>query len=417
MTDSGDLFSPETQAEKDLLDYFKLVPIKEIERLLDGFHHIGPKGYGTPALLARILKVKEKISSDRELALALQKHRLYRKAIGVEPGNIPAHNTFNTLRRRLGEQGFVRFHIIMIHKAHRMGLLDPPLPRLPKNRRPGIILIADSTFLKTAGSTKGEKNEYGQWLFKDPTAAFGRPHHKHKFPVGHKAHSLITLTGVPLVSIVSPANESDTDHIFALVGTARTRYPQFKFAYVILDRGYDAEQIHKGLYQEFGLIPIIIRKKMEFPKGFDEKGHPPCPGGYPMKRKNIDYKRRRTKFACFKICLDDDQLRLFGRCPHLNSPTDQGFVRYTYFKQGYRKFGPAQPDTRIYQALKPLRTGIERCYALVKENRYRMEMFNTYTGSDNVLIHVIEHDLTLTLDILFEYKKSGKLSPVLNLNY
>ena len=44
-----------------------------------------------------------------------------------------------------------------------------------------------------------------------------------------------------------------------------------------------------------------------------------------------------------------------------------------------------------------------------------METSNSYTGLDNVTIHVIEHDIVLTQDIIFDYLKSGKLSPVLKL--
>jgi hypothetical protein len=38
-------------------------------------------------------------------------------------------------------------------------------------------------------------------------------------------------------------------------------------------------------------------------------------------------------------------------------------------------------------------------------------------GSDNVLMHVIEHDIALTLDIIFMYKKDGTISPLLELSY
>jgi len=56
---------------------------------------------------------------------------------------------------------------------------------------------------------------------------------------------------------------------------------------------------------------------------------------------------------------------------------------------------------------------IERNYGLVKENRYRMEWTNTYMGIDNVTMHVIEHDIVLALDVMFDYKKKGKLSPLI----
>lgn len=46
-----------------------------------------------------------------------------------------------------------------------------------------------------------------------------------------------------------------------------------------------------------------------------------------------------------------------------------------------------------------------------------MEKSNRYKGIENVTIHVIEHDIVLTQDIIFDYLKSGKISPVLNLNY
>ena len=44
-----------------------------------------------------------------------------------------------------------------------------------------------------------------------------------------------------------------------------------------------------------------------------------------------------------------------------------------------------------------------------QENRYRMEWTNIYMRIDNVTMHVIEHD------IMLEYKKTGKLSPLLKL--
>ena len=44
-----------------------------------------------------------------------------------------------------------------------------------------------------------------------------------------------------------------------------------------------------------------------------------------------------------------------------------------------------------------------------------MEMSNSYIGIDNVTIHIIEHEIVLTQDIIFDYMKNGKISPVLNL--
>ena len=86
-------------------------------------------------------------------------------------------------------------------------------------------------------------------------------------------------------------------------------------------------------------------------------------------------------------------------------------MTYTYF----RKLGPATPGSAIYEKLKKYRTGIERYYGLVKENRYRMEYSNTYKGRDNITIHVIEHDIVLTQDIIYDFLTKGNTSPVVKL--
>jgi len=42
-----------------------------------------------------------------------------------------------------------------------------------------------------------------------------------------------------------------------------------------------------------------------------------------------------------------------------------------------------------------------------------MDNTNTYMGFANVSMHVIEHDIVLTHDIIVEYKTTGKVSPVI----
>lgn len=403
-----------THQERQFIAYFSTIDLDCITPVVDCYAGIGPKGYGTALILARIIKIKERILSDRQLAHVLKKNDLYRF---VTQNTQPSHNTFNTLRRRLGPKGFIEIHKRFVKKAHGLGLLDPEIKELPKNKKQGIILVADSTFLITAGSTRGEKDENGKWHFRDPSVAFsGKGHHKHKYPVGHKAHSLRTISGVPLVTLISPANVSDQDFIVPLIEELVARYPYLQVSYIILDRGYDAEEIHHDIYEFFGIIPIIIRKKMVYPKGFTSEGYPVCPFGLPMKERGIEYSHKRTKYACFKLCAKSRQPLLFP-CDYIKEHYKHGYTCRTYFKDGYRKYGPALPHNLIYQKLKPFRTGIERTFGLVKENRYRMEITNFYKGIDNVTIHAIEHDIVLTHDIVFDYIETGKISPVLNLNY
>lgn len=402
-------FNTLTTEERDFIHYFSTIDNNCIAPVMECYAGIGPKGYGSSLILARMIKVKERILSDRQLAKVLRQHDLYR----FVTNNIqPSHTTFNTLRKRLGPSGFIEIHKRFVHKAHSWGLLDIEISTLPKNRKPGIILVADSMFLITSGSTRGHKDEQGRWHFHDDTVSFfGKRHHRHKYPVGHKTHSLRTISGVPLVTLLSPAHESDQAFILPLVEELLGRYPELQFSYLILDRGYDAEQIHQNVYEYAGIIPVIIRKKMVYPKSFTEDGYPLCPWGFAMKPRGIEYKQQRTKYACFRVCKKYQQPLLFS-CEYYGEQYRSG---YTYFADGYRKYGPALPHSLIYKKLKPFRTGIERTFGLVKENRYRMETSNSYKGLDNVTIHVIEHDIVLTQDIIFDYITSGKMSPVLNL--
>jgi len=407
-------FNSLTEQEKEFIEYFAIIDPDCISPVLNCYAGIGPKGYETALILARMIKIKERILSDRQLAKALKQNDLYRF---VTCNMKPSHNTFNTLRRRLGPNGFIEIHKRFVRKAHSLGLLDPDIKELPKNRKKGIILVADSTFLITSGSTRGDKDDQGQWRFNDPTVAFsGKGSHKHKYAVGHKVHSLGTVSGIPLVTLLSPANESDQAFIVALIENLIARFPLFEFSYIILDKGYDTEEIHHDIYNFFDIIPVIIRKKMVYPKGFTKNGYPLCLFGYAMKPRGIEYKQKRTKYACFKCCTKSEQTLLF-QCDYIKEQYKYGYTCYTYFEDGYRKYGPALPHSLIYKRLKPLRTGIERTFGLVKENRYRMESTNFYKGLDNVTIHVIEHDIVLTHDIIFDYLKTGKISPVVNLNY
>ncbi len=98
-----------TLREVEFLEYFHRIDKRPIMEILSEFRSsTGPDGYATSLVLARILKVKERISSDRELSDKLAKIGIYREAIGIGRHEIPAHNTFHTLRQRLGPEGFIK---------------------------------------------------------------------------------------------------------------------------------------------------------------------------------------------------------------------------------------------------------------------------------------------------------------------
>ncbi len=57
-----------TGEEKRFLDYFIMIRESSIEPVMRKHYSAGPKGYGTSLILTRMLKIKERISADRELA-------------------------------------------------------------------------------------------------------------------------------------------------------------------------------------------------------------------------------------------------------------------------------------------------------------------------------------------------------------
>ena len=142
--------------ENDFVNYFASIRLQNIKPVIEQYYKgVGRNGYGVSFILSRILKVKEILFSDRILAYRLSQNATYRAVCLMEKGHTPAHNTYNTSRIRLGVEGYRQIHINFVNQAHELELLTPGFPSLPKNRRKGIILVADSTFIIAKCSTKG----------------------------------------------------------------------------------------------------------------------------------------------------------------------------------------------------------------------------------------------------------------------
>ncbi len=67
-------FNTLTEEEKEFIAYFSTIDIDCISPVVDSYAGIGPKGYGTALILARMIKIKERILSDRQLAKVLKKN-------------------------------------------------------------------------------------------------------------------------------------------------------------------------------------------------------------------------------------------------------------------------------------------------------------------------------------------------------
>jgi len=364
--------------ENELLNYFTQIEDSNIQRAFDKtYKGRGPKGFEVRSFLAQMLKVKENFLSDRDLEGKLLSNSIYRFCCGFRnKTEVPDHSSYTHMRQRLSIWGYVDIHINFLNQAYSLGILDTHVPGLPKKRKPGLILIADSCFLYAHCSKSGIRDENDNLIFRDPSVRIGRAHHRYKFPLGHRIHTLHTINGIPLVSLVVGANWHDMMYLIPLLDEFRRRFPLIEAAYIILDKGYDVDPIHEIIFNSYGIIPVIIRKEdIKYPNGFHKDGTPLCDYGFPLRRKGIDYKRQRTQYVCDRICIEMNiaQKELFPSPFIENNQSKYGLVKYTHFKDSIRLYGPAIPNSRIYQTLKPFRTGIERDFALVKANRYRLQ--------------------------------------------
>ena len=65
-------FNDLTEQERIFIEYFSSIDLKCISPVVECYTGIGPKGYGASLILARMIKIKERILSDRQLADALK---------------------------------------------------------------------------------------------------------------------------------------------------------------------------------------------------------------------------------------------------------------------------------------------------------------------------------------------------------
>jgi hypothetical protein len=88
-----------TFEEKSFIECFSLIDPNCIAPVAHAYTGTGSKGYGSSLVLSRMIKVKEQVLTDRQLARALRKNDLYRFITGDVK---PFHNIFQTLRKRFG---------------------------------------------------------------------------------------------------------------------------------------------------------------------------------------------------------------------------------------------------------------------------------------------------------------------------
>jgi hypothetical protein len=90
----------------------------------------------------------------------------------------------------------------------------------------------------------------------------------------------------------------------------RARFPYLKMGEFLADAALGFRDCLDPIWEAGALRMVDIRaaegdddRQRQLQRGYDDRGHPLCIHGYPMRSNGHDYRRRRTKWFCHQICL------------------------------------------------------------------------------------------------------------------
>jgi hypothetical protein len=107
-----------------------------------------------------------------------------------------------------------------------------------------------------------------------------------------------------------PANSDERSLFPDSFAQLRARFPYLKIGEFLADAALGFQDCLDPIWQAGALRMVDIRaaqgdddRQRQLQRGYDDKGHPLCIHGYPMRSNGHDYQRRRTKWCCHKLCL------------------------------------------------------------------------------------------------------------------
>ena len=181
---------------------------------------------------------------------------------------------------------------------------------------------------------------------------------------GYKLHMVVdAIYELPVSFVVTPANESDTTQMKALLKKAEVDKKGGKSKAVIADKGYDSKENYRLILQDYHavpIIPIIEKPNAQMPDICNAKGTPTCGCGLAMTYWGRD--GNYLKYRCPEAAGKGKCLSRF-RC----TASPYGYVLKLPIMQDPRRHPPVPRDTKKWARLYRLRTSIERVNSRVKE--------------------------------------------------
>jgi len=352
-------------------------------RVLQGKDDIGRTGYHARVLWAALIAgVVYRTPSVAELRRHLLSNPYLRYVCGIDSAaKVPSEATFSRFLTRLVE-----------HE----GLLDQCIDDLVKRfaaLAPGFgeDVVADSTDIHAYARYRksGSADPDATWGAKSSKEASskrgkrsrplskvnqggedgGKGKAKDKYWwFGYKLHLLIDARyEVPIAAILTTGKEADTTQLKPLLEKRDALLPEATLELCVGDAGYDSKSNILGI-TERGAIPIIPfnpGNEKEPPGITNTLGTPLCPIGLPMLfwgRDGHYLKYRCPQKSGLLCCLVEH--KGISRC----SPSDYGLVVKLNMREDPRRYVPVPRETKKWERLYKLRTGVERVNSRLKEN-------------------------------------------------
>jgi len=154
-----------------------------------------------PMLLALMFMRYEAVPSLRKLCRKLERRRYARDICEFTENKSPKHNTFSLFITRAGPETIECLFTELRDQAFKMGIVD-------KDEAAKVSM--DSTFMK-AYSRRGRKGGKG-----DRGARVGKTDRRN-FELGWRAHTVTSMSALPLTYVVRAANVNDKDVVDPLL--------------------------------------------------------------------------------------------------------------------------------------------------------------------------------------------------------
>ena len=218
---------------------------------------------------------------------------MIRKGSRLWPTDLPHRRTFNRFIRRLADHAdLVEACFAKVTEAFRELLPD-------LGEKVGI----DASVIRSRSNPRKRTDHEATWAVGHTTQS--KSSDNLKWVWGYKLHMVADAEyGVPLAQFVTTGSRHDSKELPRLIDRAKSLYDWFGPNIAIADRGYDSASIHKALWVDYGIIPIIhIRRSSSddhlYEGIYTKEGVPTCIDMVPMEYAGTDRKGHRV-YRCRK---------------------------------------------------------------------------------------------------------------------